>query len=97
MLFKAGLLISNTSSTSLSLDVMGLMEGMLFIPRDCPRDVSRDVPSLCQHKVNSRKFIHVRIDSSQPACVSPASPKHGPYSSQSASGTNFCCSPSADE
>lgn len=34
VLSKARLLISNASSTSQSLDVMGLMQDMLLIPRD---------------------------------------------------------------
>lgn len=33
---RAGLLISSTSSAFLELDLMGLMQNMLLIPRDAP-------------------------------------------------------------
>lgn len=84
----AELLISSTSSASPELDLMGLMQNMLLVPRDAPFRATAGIRAKRSQRTRARrKPGHMRVGllHPKPACVSSASPKHGPCSGQTAS------------
>lgn len=93
VLSKAWLLISNASSTSLSLDVMGLVQDMLLISRDalgmCLKGCPKPLPAQ-----NEQQKVHPHEDRLTTTCLCfPCKCQTWAILRPKCFCTKFCCSP----